>query len=236
MVKDKKVTESLFLVILVSLSLIFLTPFFLNPHLLTIKDNDLGRTYIPLFTFVRESFYSYKSLPFWRPDQLMGEPFIGNPVSSLLYPANILFLIFPVNFASVFYLFIHFLLAAIFTYFLARSFNFPYSSSLAAALFYAFSTKMLLHLSAGHITMIAAFSYFPLVFLSLRKILVSPIFSWIVIGSMSLTLMYVLYPTIFYYSAIFVIIYWFYRLLADWWQNKTYISVDRKSTRLNSSH
>ena len=222
MVKDKKVTESLFLVILVSLSLIFFVPFFLNPHLLTIKDNDLGRTYIPLFTFIRESFYSYKSLPLWRPDQLMGEPFIGNPLSSLLYPANILFLIFPVNFASVFFYFCHFSLAAIFTYFLARSFNFSKPSSFAAAIFYTFSTKMLLHTSAGHITMIAAFSYFPLVFLSLRKVLISPIFSWIVIGSMSLTLMYVLYPTIFYYSAIFVIIYWFYRLLADWWQNKTF--------------
>lgn len=224
MVNDKKVTESLFLVILVSLSLIFFAPFFLNPHLLTIKDNDLGRNYIPIFTFIRESFYSYKSLPLWRPDQLMGEPFIGNPLSSLLYPANILFLIFPVNFASVFFYFFHFSLAAIFTYFLARSFNFSKPSSFAAAIFYAFSTKMLLHTSAGHITMIAAFSYFPLVFLSLRKILILPIFSWIVIGSISLTLMYVLYPTIFYYSVIFVIIYWFYRLLIDWWQKKAFVS------------
>jgi len=200
--------------------LVFFSPFFLKNELLTIKDNDLGRNYVPLFNFIRTSFYSFHSLPLWRPDQMMGETLIGNPLSSLLYPANILFLIFPVTFGIIFYLFFHFLLAGAFTYLLARSFKLSSLSSFTAALFYTFSTKMLLHLSAGHITMIAAFSYFPLAFLSVRQILNKTTFVWIIIGSTSLAFIYMTYPTIFYYSVIFILVYWVYHLLIDLWETK----------------
>ena len=55
-------------------------------------------------------------------------------------------------------------------------------------------------MSAGHITMVAAFSYFPLAFLSIRKILLNPNRLWIFIGGVSLAMILILYPTIFYYS------------------------------------
>src|SRR3989304_6548332 len=143
-----------YLILFFVICLVFFLPFLIKPDLLALKDNDLGRTYIPLFSFLRDSILYYKQIPLWRPDQMMGETFIGNPLSSLFYPANLLFLIFSVKFASVVYLFSHFLLAGLFTYLLARSFNFSPLSSFAAACLYAFSTKMLLHVSSGHITMI----------------------------------------------------------------------------------
>src|SRR4030042_5922455 len=205
-----------YLILLFVICLIFFLPFLIKPDFLTTKDNDLGRTYVPLFTFVKNSFYSQKSIPLWRPDQLMGETFIGNPLSSLFYPVNVLFLIFPVKFASVIYFFLHFILAGISTYFLARSFKFSKVSSFAAAIFYSFSTKMLLHLSAGHITMIAAFSYFPLIVLAARKILEKPKFNWIVAGALGFSLSFITYPTIFYYSVIFTLSYLSYRLIHLW--------------------
>ena len=222
--------KNYYLILLFIICLFFFLPFLINPDLLAIKDNDLGRTYLPLFNFFRESIFSYKQIPLWRPDQMMGETFIGNPLSSIFYPANLLFLIFPVRFASIVYLFIHFLLAGVFTYLLSRSFKLSPLSSFAAALFYAFSTKMILHLSAGHITMIAAFSYFPLTLLSTRKLFfikgVQPLLgvgplSWIIAGSISLAFMYMTYPTIFYYSVIFILIYWIYIFLINWWWIKT---------------
>lgn len=215
MVKNQKIESKLFLFTLVIICLGFFAPFFLNPKILTIKDNDLGRNYIPIFNFIHDSFYAYKSLPLWRSEQMMGETLIGNPLSSLLYPANVLFLILPVNFAAICYLYIHFLIAGISTYFLARSFKLSPLSSFAAALFYTFSTKMLLHLSAGHITMIAAFSYFPLTLLSARQILDKATFFWTTIGAISLTFIYITYPTIFYYSVIFILVYWVYHFLID---------------------
>src|SRR3989344_8649004 len=123
-----------FLVALFSISLIFFFPFFIKPSILTSKDNDLGRTYVPLFNFFRNSFYENLSIPLWRSDQLMGESLLANPLSSLFYPANILFLVFPTNFAVILYYFVHFVLAAIFTFLLARSFKLSHLSSFATAL------------------------------------------------------------------------------------------------------
>lgn len=200
-----------YLAVIFLISFGFFLPLLVKPEFLTIRDNDLGRTYIPLFSFFRESFLTHGQVPFWRPDQMMGESFIGNPLSAILNPGNILFLILDINLAAILYIFIHFLLASVFTYFLARSFGFAKVVSLAAAVFYGFSINMFVHLEAGHITMIAAFAYFPLAFLALRKLLVRPDFNWLIGGSLALTFMFVAYATIFYYGLVFLAGYWFYK-------------------------
>lgn len=199
---------------------IWFIPFFLNPSLLTQKDNDLGRTYIPLFNFFRKSIYQNHQVPLWRPDQFMGETFIGNPLSSLFYPANIIFIIFEVETGSIIYLYIHILIAAISTFYLAKSFSLSNNGALTAALFYSLSTKILVHIEAGHITMIAAFSLFPLVFLSIRKLSVRYESKWLSLASVTLALTYFAYPTIFYYVFIFISIYWFYRLIPNFKINR----------------
>ena len=204
--KDKHLV-GLFLV-----CLIFFAPFLVFPSTLSQKDNDLGRTYVPIYSFIKNSLYKDKTLPLWRPDQLMGESLIANPLSSLTYPANILFLILPTELAIVIYYFLHFFLAGVFTFYLARSLKLSRLSSLAAAIFYTFSVKMLLHLSAGHITMVAAFAYFPLVFLSIRKLLSKVEFMWIIFASTTLSFMLMLYPTIFYYVLIFLLVFLIYHL------------------------
>jgi len=107
---------------------------------------------------------------------------------------------------------LHFLIAGTSTYYLAKSFFLKNHSSLAAAIFYSFSTKMMVQTSAGHITMVAAFAFFPLAFLSIRKILLNPNRLWIFIGGVSLAMILILYPTIFYYSLLFLILYVLYHL------------------------
>lgn len=201
------------LVSLLVISIIFFLPFLFKPSILSTKDNDLGRTYITLYGFIKDSVLTYGQIPLWRSDQMMGETFIGNPLSSLFYPLNILFVLFPVNFAAILFLFLHFFLAGVFTYFLARSFKLSYLASFAAALFFAFSTKMMVHLEAGHITMIAAFSYLPLAFWSVRLLLSGRQKTGIILCSIALTFMYMTYQSIFYYTAIFITLYWIYRML-----------------------
>lgn len=188
---------------------LFLLPYFINPAYLAHQDNDLGRTYIPLFSFFKDSIFNSGQIPLWRPDQLMGETFIGNPISALFYPGNLLFLILPVNFAAVFYYFLHLVLAGIGTYFLAREKNINREASFGGAIFYALSIKVLMHITAGHITMIAAFSFFPFLFLSIEKLTKKSTFKWLVTAAVSLTFIYFNYPTIAYYSAIFIAVYWF---------------------------
>jgi len=203
--------EKSYLIIIFLIILAFFLPFLLKPQLLTIRDNDLGRTYIPLFTFFKDSISSYHEFPLWRPSQMMGESLIASPLFSPLYPLNLVFIFLPIGLGSVLYLFLHLELAAISTYFLGRSFKLSSLTSASAALFYALSTKMLLHVSAGHITMIAAASYIPLAFLSVRHLIIKPSFLWTVAGSISLASMYITYPTIFYYTIIFLAIYYLYK-------------------------
>lgn len=206
--KTKSFLVSIFLLILI----IFL-PILINPFYLTHKDNDLGRTYIPLFEFYKDSILAYHQIPLWRPSQLMGETFIGNPISSLFYPANVIFVFLPVHFGVIFYYFMHILIAAISTFYLAKSFSFDNKSSFAAALFYPLSTKILVHLEAGHMTMVAAFSLFPFSLLAMRKILADFQLKWLIAFAASLSLIYMAYPTIFYYTVIFISFYWAYHVL-----------------------
>lgn len=209
MAKNQKIEKKqIFLTI--SVCLLFFLPSLLEPKILTTKDNDLGRTYIPIIAFIRDSFYKSKQIPLWRPDQLMGESFVGNPISAVFYPGNIIFLIFETRYAAIAYLLFHFILAGIATFFLARSFKLSPIASTAAAIFYALSFKMAVHLEAGHLTMVAAASYLPLAFLSIRNLLKDLGATWLIIGSFSLTFMYFTYPTIFYYSVVFLTLYWFY--------------------------
>lgn len=201
--------------LLVLVNFLFFLPYFLSPSALTTLDNDLGRTYIPLYSFIADSINTYGQIPLWRPDQMMGDTFIGNPISSLLYPLNLIFVALPPDLGAVVYLFLHFLLSTISTYFLAKTFGFSQVAALAAAVFYGFSTKMLVHLEAGHITMIAAFAYLPLLFLSIREIFKKPSFRYIVMGAVALTVMYITYPTIFFYAAVFTATYILYRMIFE---------------------
>lgn len=201
-----------YLLILLVINLVFFLPYIASSQLLTELDNDLGRTYIPTYSFIKETFQNYKQIPLWNPNQMMGDTFIGNPLSSLFYPLNIIFILLPIKIAAIFFLLIHFSIASFSTFFLAKTFGLSNTVSLAAAIFFAFSTKMLVHLEAGHITMIASFSYFPLFFLSIRKLLTKSTFSYVVLGAVAATSMFITYLTIFYYATIFVIVYVTYKL------------------------
>ena len=223
MVKRKEIKKLILILALVTF--IFLFPFFARPKLLTTKDNDIGRSYTPIYKFINNSIFTYHQIPLWRPDQMMGETLIGNPISNLFYPANLIFLVLPTDLAIVVFVYLHIFLAAVFTYSLAKSLGYSNLSCFAAALFYALSTKMLVHLEAGHLTMIAAFAYFPLAFLSLRQILKSPNISWTVAEAVALSFMYINYPTVFYYAAIFLFVYFFY---------KAYFSTGKITLKINA--
>lgn len=203
--------EKSYLLIILFIIFAFFLPFIFKPELLTLRDNDLGRTYIPFFSFFKDSIYNSHQFPLWQESQMMGESLVTSPVFTLIYPLNVIFIFLPIGLGSTIYLLLHFELAAISTYFLGRSLRLPPLASLSAALFFTLSTKMLLHLSAGHITMIAAASFIPLSFLSVRNLIRKLSVIWIAIGATALSAMYITYPTIFYYTVIFLAIYWIYK-------------------------
>ncbi len=190
----------------------YLFTYFLKPNVLIQKDNDLGRNSIPFYLLIRNSIRENHSLPLWRSDQMIGESIIANPASTLTYPFNILLIIFPLGLFLLTYYLFHLALSAVSTYFLARSFSISKYSAFICAIFYTFSTKSLLHFSAGHITMVAAMSFFPLAFLATRNILYGKKDIWILILAISLSFILNLFATVFYYAILFLVIYVIYYL------------------------
>lgn len=206
-----KIAKHLFFPLIVCF--LFFLPFFLNRQIITSKNNDIGRNYMPLFSYLHDSFVNYKQIPLWRTDQMMGNTFVGDPLSSLFYPANIIFLFLPTKFAITLYLFFDFVLASVFTFFLARSFKLSNLAAMSAAIFYTFSTKMLVHFEAGHATMITAFAFIPLCFLAFKKLQEKFSTGYLMLGSFALAVIYFEYPTIFYYTSIFLLAYFVYELI-----------------------
>ena len=190
--------------------ILFFIPFFAKSEIITSKNNDLGRNYMPLFSYIHDSFVNYKQIPLWRTDQMMGGTFVGDPLSSLFYPVNIIFLFLPTKFAITIYLFLDFILSAIFTFYLAKSYKFSNLAAMSAAIFYSFSIKMLAHFEAGHVTMLTAFAFIPLSFLAFKKLQEKFNVIYLALGSIALAIVYFEYPTIFFYTSIFLVTYFFY--------------------------
>ena len=102
----------------------------------TIVGMDAAAQAYPWYSFLGESL-SYGDIPGWNPHQFSGTPFAADPLSGWTYlPAMLLFSLLPLAAAAKSYLFLHLLLAGLFTYALARSLGIKIPGSLLAAVAY----------------------------------------------------------------------------------------------------
>ena len=107
-----------------------------------VVGKDTVTQYYPWYSYLRERLRS-GDLPGWNPYQFSGAPFAADPLSGWTYlPAMILFTILPVSAAAGTYLFIHLLLAGLFTYALARVLRMNMVGALLAAVAYEFNGFM----------------------------------------------------------------------------------------------
>ncbi len=122
---------------------------------------------------IQEAYYYWKSylqtsilsgtIPFWNPYNYSGTPFLAHPFISIFYPPKWLFLIFKVNQAFSFYLFIHFLFAAFSMYYLSKQYTNRFGS-IVSSLIFILSGYFAARIYAGHPEYIDAASWVPLVF------------------------------------------------------------------------
>ena len=105
----------------------------------TVVGKDTITQYYTWYSYLGERLRS-GDLPAWNPYQFSGAPFAGDPLSGWTYlPAMILFTALPVSAAAKGYLFVHLLLAGLFTYALARALRMNLAGALLAAVAYEFS-------------------------------------------------------------------------------------------------
>src|SRR5919202_957002 len=100
---------------------------------------DAATQYYPWYYFLGESLWSGQ-IPAWNPYQFSGTPFAADPLSGWSYlPAMLLFTFLPLVAAVKGLMFLHLLLAGLFTYALARALRIGIPGAFLAAIAYEYS-------------------------------------------------------------------------------------------------
>jgi hypothetical protein len=127
--------------------------------------SDLTITHWPAFAYTRDQLQATGQIPLWRTSILSGTPFAADPLSGLFYPPHwIAFVPFvPLSLAFNLLMLIHFTLAAATMYYLMRQWSIGQAGALIAAFAYAASPKIIAHMGVGHVTLVEAWAWVPLV-------------------------------------------------------------------------
>jgi hypothetical protein len=127
--------------------------------------SDLTITHWPAFAYTRDQLQTSSQLPMWRTSILSGTPFAANPLAGLFYPPHWLAFIPLVQLSLAFNLLMlsHLALAAATMYYLMRRWSIGRAGALIAAFAYAASPKIIAHMGVGHVTLVEAWAWVPLV-------------------------------------------------------------------------
>ncbi len=127
--------------------------------------SDLTITHWPAFAYTRYQLQATGQIPLWRTSILSGTPFAADPLSGLFYPLHwIAFISFvPLSVAFNLLMLIHFTLAAATMYGLMRRWSIGRAAALIVAFAYAASPKIIAHMGVGHVTLVEAWAWMPLV-------------------------------------------------------------------------
>lgn len=127
-----------------------------------------------------EQFYFWKSflveniragtIPFWNPYSFSGTPFLAHPAIAAFYPFNLIFFLFPINFAFIVYIFAHVVLAGIFMYLFARKYV-EREAAIGAGIIFSLSGMIVARIYSGHIDIISTLIWIPVVFGSVTNAL-----------------------------------------------------------------
>lgn len=157
---------------LIALLLLVLSAVFLGPALwpakgLALGTHDTGGLFGPWFNTIRQAVAEGR-LPWWDPYQFAGYPFLSNPQVAFFYPPTWLAVILPANVAISWYVLLHLWLSAVGMLLFARCMGGSWLGSTLAALVYGFSGFYAARLWAGHIGLVATFTWLPWVILAAR--------------------------------------------------------------------
>ena len=135
--------------------------------------SDCALSYYPRRVFATRMMRQGE-IPLWNPHQFCGTPFLANYQSGVLYPVNLaIYGIDPPQQMDV-YLYVHFLIAAIFTYLLLRRLCVSPGGSVVSALAFTFSGFM--STRYGQPTFVSTAAYIPVLLYFAEGLVRSPDF------------------------------------------------------------
>ncbi len=127
-------------------------------------------------------------IPLWNPHLCGGTPFAGNWQSALFYPLNWIYLFLPLAWAINLEIALHVFLTGYFASLWAKRQGFHPLSQLLAGAMTMFGGAYYLHIYAGHLSLLDACAWVPLLLLSLEEIAKRPGAKWALIGGAALAM------------------------------------------------
>lgn len=152
-------------------------------------------------------------LPFWNPYNFSGNPHLANLQTGIFYPFNIIFLLFPFNFAWLIFIILQPFLACLFTYLFLREIRVSRVGSVFAGMAFAYSLYFTVWLEWGNIG--HAILWLPLALFLIEKIIKKLEMKWILLFIFSLAssiLAGYIQATIYLFLVVFA--YFFFRILS----------------------
>lgn len=151
------------------LSLLVLLPYFvsvgLNKDLVLGSINgDMAHFFMPIRSY-GFGLLAKGILPLWNPYIFSGMPFLAESQLAIFYPFNLIYLILPVSLASNMLILLHQVLAGIFMYLYIKRLTRDSFSSFIGAIVFSLSSGFITRIFAGHITIVCAIAWLPLLFL-----------------------------------------------------------------------
>lgn len=128
------------------------------------------------------------NIPLWNPYIYSGTPFVGGFQSAMFYPFNFVYLLFSVDTAMNIDVTFHVMLTGFFMFCWARGRGLRWDSSFLAGMVLAFGGACFSRVMAGHITMLQAFVWAPVIMLSIDQIFKRPSAGWVLVGVFATTM------------------------------------------------
>ncbi|OGM79304.1 hypothetical protein A2382_00775 [Candidatus Woesebacteria bacterium RIFOXYB1_FULL_38_16] len=183
-------------------TVIYYLPLILWPDFLLARQNDLLQQFIPTWIYVKNSLFTYHTLPLYNHQIFAGTPLLPDPQFSLFYPLNWVHIIFPIPFSFFLYFFIHSLIAGTGIYLLLSVFKLSYRTRIIGTIIYLYSPYFAAILEAGHPNLFAALSFVPFTYYFTFLIHKNPSPKHISFFALSLAATFFTHTVIFIYLAI----------------------------------
>ncbi|MFH1074755.1 MAG: YfhO family protein [Candidatus Firestonebacteria bacterium] len=125
-------------------------------------------------------------IPLWNNYSGCGAPFIANLQSAVFYPLKLIFYLLPFVPAVKLFIVTHFILAAVFMFYLARDFKVSDKAAFFAALVFTFNGYMVSRVE--FFSVLTASVWIPLVILMLKKFLETGKFGYFALSSLAISM------------------------------------------------
>jgi len=210
--------------VVVTITLLILTLAMFGDVLFSAGDTVLSKPHTDLF----DQFACWREFGFnqlrngnlalWNPHIFSGVPFLGGFQSALLYPLNVLFLIFPLAKAINFSIALHVFLIGVFMYLWAYYRRLHPLACLLSSVLLMFCGAHFMHIQAGHLPHLCTMTWAPLVFLSIDGFFEKRSPGWSLLGMFAVSMQILAgYPQHVFYTAVAAGVY---SLLCLWKADK----------------